>query len=99
MTRQAESSMCPRCSGSGMYVRWPGQGKRCAVCNGTGQLGNRGEPLEKKRGRPAKPQRCVVQLRVREGGKVTSYYSVTVALKPGDAMKRLQDAFSGTIIH
>jgi len=53
----------------------------------------------RKPGRPAKPKRCVVQLRVRQGGKVTSFYSCTIAIEPIDAMKRIQDAFSGSIIH
>jgi hypothetical protein len=52
-----------------------------------------------RRGRKPRPMRCVIQLRVREGGKVTSYYSVTVLVKPHEAMKRLQQAFEGDQLH
>jgi len=46
-----------------------------------------------KRGRRPGPTRCVIQLRVRECGKVASYYSLTAYLSPYEAMRRLQEAF------
>lgn len=45
------------------------------------------------RGRQPRPRRCVVQLRVREGGKVISYYSCTIDIEPSKAMKLLQEMF------
>lgn len=44
-----------------------------------------------RRGRPPGPLRCVVQLRVRQGGKVTSYYSVTLPAEPYEVMKDIQE--------
>lgn len=46
-----------------------------------------------RRGRKPRPPRCVVQLRQRMAGKVTSICSMTVDCTVIEAMKRLQVAF------
>lgn len=58
------------------------------------EAGGKPGPLP-RRGRKPRPRRCVIQLRVRQGGKVIPYYSVTVATEPDLAMKRIQEAFFG----
>jgi len=47
-------------------------------------------PASKRRGRPPGPRRCVVQMRVRNAGKVQSWYSVTLHAEPSHVMKELQ---------
>lgn len=47
----------------------------------------------RRRGRQPRPLRCVVQLRVRHGGKVFSMYSATIDMDPMQAMKLLQETF------
>jgi len=52
-------------------------------------------PAGRRGGRRPRPPRCVIQLRVRQDGKVQSYYSVTVPMPPNVAMKLLQQMFAG----
>lgn len=54
---------------------------------------NTGKQRKKVRGRPTRPTRSVIQLRVRFNGKVKSYYSVTVDMQPSECMKALQELF------
>jgi len=48
----------------------------------------------KKRGRPPRPTRTVIQVRCRQGGKSWSFYSVTLATPACEVMKALQELFS-----
>lgn len=73
----------PHCQKCGSVAPSP----KCSLC----------KPV--KRGRRPGPRRCVVQLRVREAGKVTSYFSLTIHVEPHEAMKRLQQIFHGDRIY